>query len=163
MLLKLYSKLRKMFLSPRRESKPRPFDLRWDALTIEPYQDEAVYYSPPTFRSLVRRSNHWAVPGRSSILFTPDLYQETGSRANCYMEAIEIEDSNNIHVFPSNMVEVMKQMDANGTAQQTRPRLPSNISRQSSEQPTRPQCSGTLTTTMPHVNDSNNNGKMMMI
>ena len=79
------------------------------------------------------------------------------------MEAIEIEDSNNIHVFPSNMVEVMKQMDANGTAQQTRPRLPSNISRQSSEQPTRPQCSGTLTTTMPHVNDSNNNGKMMMI
>ena len=86
-----------MFLSPRRESKPRPFDLRWDALTIEPYQDEAVYYSPqpfdlwsdaltiepyqdeavyyspPTFRSLVRRSNHWAVPGRSSILLSPNL------------------------------------------------------------------------------------------
>ena len=38
-----------MFLSPRRESKPRPFDLRWDALTIEPYQDEAVYYSPQPF------------------------------------------------------------------------------------------------------------------
>ena len=128
-----------MFLSPRRESKPRPFDLRWDALTIEPYQDEAVYYSP--LISIKRLDREQTVN----------------------MEAIEIEDSNNIHVFPSNMVEVMKQMDANGTAQQTRPRLPSNISRQSSEQPTRPQCSGTLTTTMPHVNDSNNNGKMMMI
>ena len=35
LLLKLYRKLRKMFLSPRRESNPQPSDLRWDALTIE--------------------------------------------------------------------------------------------------------------------------------
>ena len=34
-LLKLYRKLRKMFLSPRRESNLQPSDLRWDALTIE--------------------------------------------------------------------------------------------------------------------------------
>ena len=35
LLLKLYRKLRKMFLSPRRGSNPQPSDLRWDALTIE--------------------------------------------------------------------------------------------------------------------------------
>ena len=35
LLLKLYRKLRKMFLSPRRESNPQPSDLRRDALTIE--------------------------------------------------------------------------------------------------------------------------------
>ena len=35
LLLKLYRKLRKMFLNPRRESNPQPSDLRWDALTIE--------------------------------------------------------------------------------------------------------------------------------
>ena len=35
LLLKLYRKLRKMFLSPRRESNPQPSNLRWDALTIE--------------------------------------------------------------------------------------------------------------------------------
>ena len=35
-VLKLYRKLRKMFLSPRRESNPQHSDLRsWDALTIE--------------------------------------------------------------------------------------------------------------------------------
>ena len=34
LLLKLNRKLRKMFLSPRRESNPQPSDLRWDALTI---------------------------------------------------------------------------------------------------------------------------------
>ena len=32
---KLNRKLRKMFLSSRRESNPQPSDLRWDALTIE--------------------------------------------------------------------------------------------------------------------------------
>ena len=35
LLLKLYLKLRKMFLSPRRETNPQPSDLQWDALTIE--------------------------------------------------------------------------------------------------------------------------------
>ena len=30
LLLKLYRKLRKMFLSPRRESNPQPSDLRWE-------------------------------------------------------------------------------------------------------------------------------------
>ena len=35
LLLKLYRKLRKMFLSPRWESNPQPSDLRWDTLTIE--------------------------------------------------------------------------------------------------------------------------------
>ena len=35
LLLKLYRKLRKTSLSPRRESNPQPSDLRWDALTIE--------------------------------------------------------------------------------------------------------------------------------
>ena len=35
LLLKLYRKLRKMFLSHRRESNPEPSDLRRDALTIE--------------------------------------------------------------------------------------------------------------------------------
>ena len=35
LLLKLYRKLRKMFLSPRRESNLQPTDLWWDALTIE--------------------------------------------------------------------------------------------------------------------------------
>ena len=35
LLLKLYRKLRKMFLSPRRKSNPQPSGLRWDALTIE--------------------------------------------------------------------------------------------------------------------------------
>ena len=35
LLLKLYRKLRKLFLSPRRESNPQPSDLRWDALIIE--------------------------------------------------------------------------------------------------------------------------------
>ena len=35
LLLKLYSKLRKMFLSPRRESNTQPSHLQWDALTIE--------------------------------------------------------------------------------------------------------------------------------
>ena len=35
LLLKLYRKLRKMFLSSRRESNPQPSDFRWDALTIE--------------------------------------------------------------------------------------------------------------------------------
>ena len=34
-LLKFYRKLRKMFLSPRQESKAQPSDLRRDALTIE--------------------------------------------------------------------------------------------------------------------------------
>ena len=35
LLLKLYRKLRNMFLSPRPESNPQSSDLRWDALTIE--------------------------------------------------------------------------------------------------------------------------------
>ena len=35
LLLKLYRKLRKMLLSPRRESNPQPSDLRSDALIIE--------------------------------------------------------------------------------------------------------------------------------
>ena len=34
LLLKLYRKLRKMFLSPRWESNLQPSDLRWDTLTI---------------------------------------------------------------------------------------------------------------------------------
>ena len=33
LLLKLNRKLRKMFLSPRRESNPQPSDFQWDALT----------------------------------------------------------------------------------------------------------------------------------
>ena len=35
LLLKISRKLRKIFLSPRRDSNPQPSDLRWDALTIE--------------------------------------------------------------------------------------------------------------------------------
>ena len=35
LLLKFYRKLRKMFLSPRRELNPQPYGLWWDALTIE--------------------------------------------------------------------------------------------------------------------------------
>ena len=34
-IIKHNRKLRKMFLSPRRESNPQPSDLGWDALTIE--------------------------------------------------------------------------------------------------------------------------------
>ena len=35
LLLKIYRKLRKLFLSARRESNPQPSHLRLDALTIE--------------------------------------------------------------------------------------------------------------------------------
>lgn len=55
------------------------------------------------------------------------------------------------------VVEVMKQMDNNGAQQQVRSRLQSNVPHQSPEQTTRPQCSGTLTTTMAMaINDSEN-------
>ena len=44
LLLKLYRKLRKMFLSPRRESNPQPSKLRWDALTIALPGLSLLYY-----------------------------------------------------------------------------------------------------------------------
>lgn len=59
----------------------------------------------------------------------------------------------------SSVVEVMKQMDGNGAPQQTRSRVPSNAPRQSPEQTTRPQCSGSLTTTMAMTANDSNNGK----
>ena len=46
LLLKLNRKLRKMFLSPRRESNPQPSDLRWDALTIELPGTTLYVYEP---------------------------------------------------------------------------------------------------------------------
>ena len=42
-LFKLNRKLRKTFLSLRRESNPQPFDLRWDALSCISYISVKVY------------------------------------------------------------------------------------------------------------------------
>ena len=56
LLLKLYRKLRKMFLSPRRKSNPQPSDLRWDTI---------LYFTLGNWHNNVRRKRSASVYHRS--------------------------------------------------------------------------------------------------
>ena len=68
LLLKLYRKLRKIFLGPGQESNPQPFDLRWDSLT----GDQKFAGSIPVYIYIYTdctKLHWWSVEQRNTCLY----------------------------------------------------------------------------------------------